>query len=156
MEEIARVCLGKAWDSPWEVRYSKGRVCKSTWRCKGKVRKVGTMGFTRGTAQVSKRSWRCDASQGGWVRMSKWPWCKCRGAGGGWSDRWDLPQRRATFPAGFPIDFLENLAGKVANGEHVIMGQLATGYKYKWITKHPGCNHMTAVILGWPDSKNWF
>lgn len=57
--------------------------------------------------------------------------------------RW---QQFVIFP-GFPIDFLVKPAGKFANANHMIAGQLAISYKCKWIAKYPDCYHMTAKML---------
>lgn len=33
------------------------------------------------------------------------------------------------------IDFLGKFAEKIANGDHMIVGHLTIGYKYKWVAK---------------------
>lgn len=58
----------------------------------------------------------------------------------------DLPQPLAAFPTVFPTDFLEKLARKVVNGNHVIAGC------YNWlcqlVAKHPDCDYVIMDVLG--------
>lgn len=49
----------------------------------------------------------------------------------------------ATFPAGFPFDFLGKPAEKIANGNHMIIGCFAIDCKCKPVDKCPKCGHMT-------------
>lgn len=60
-------------------------------------------------------------------------------------------QQLATFPGTFPIDFMEKLANKIANGNHIITGHLATSCKWEQVTNHS--NHVGSGSLtcykGW-------
>lgn len=60
------------------------------------------------------------------------------GAQRGWGASEEDLSQQLEILAGFATDFLGKLAGKVANGDHVIV-------------RHPDCDHLIEGVWGWSE-----